>query len=78
MSGACSGLRQCLEAAAARCSLALLLAWLLLGVAYAQQPAPPTSASETATTLGGLTSEERVDLIARLDDQQVRELYSIT
>jgi len=74
MSSTKINLRQRVRAAAARCLLAVFAAWLLLGSAYPQQPAPTALASETAAKLGTLTSQERVDLIAKLDDQQVREL----
>jgi small-conductance mechanosensitive channel len=66
--------RHCLRAVVARYLLAVFAVWLLLGSAYSQQPPAPTPASETAAKLGTLTSQERIDLIAKLDDQQVREL----
>jgi small-conductance mechanosensitive channel len=66
--------RHCLRAIVARYFFAVFAVWLLLGSAYSQQPPAPTPASETAAKLGTLTSQERIDLIAKLDDQQVREL----
>ena len=72
-----SNLRPWFKAVAARSFLAVLVAFLLVGSACPQnassQP-PSTPASETAAKLGTLTTAERTELIAKLDDQQVREL----
>ena len=60
--------------AATRLSMALLGAWLWLGAAAFAQDAGSKEAAETADKLQALSGQERTDLIARLDDAQVRDL----
>jgi small-conductance mechanosensitive channel len=54
-----------------RCLAALIGLWFLLAAASAQEK---DQAAETAANLRGLSGQERSDLIAKLDDTQVRDL----
>lgn len=62
------------KALACRCLLIVFAVFLILGDARSQTASPPPPASETAAKLGTLAPQERTELIAKLDDSQVREL----
>src|SRR5215470_4048969 len=58
-----------------RCALvAVFMTVLLAGAAFAQAGAESPKVSDTAQKLGTLAPQERLDLIAKLDDTQAREL----
>jgi small-conductance mechanosensitive channel len=53
---------------------ALLSAWLCVGYAIAQSTGASDKSAEIAASIDGLSAQERTDLIAKLDDEQARDL----